>query len=555
MASKKIKPPKGTRDLYPEDLLRQRYITNAWRDASIRCGFEEIAGPTFESTELYSVKSGDAILNELFQTFSGKGGSETLDKLVEKGKADFALRPEFTPTLARMYAAHAKQLPKPCKWFTAGPYFRAERPQRGRLREFLQWNVDVIGLPSEEATPESKALMDCEIMQCMTLLFENVGISQSDTTLNINHRKFSEGSLCLYGVNEHSLSDWFNLLDKVNKLSFNQYMAIAAELGEEAPTARRIQRALKRNATTLESIASGRSAANDWIDRRMKKWNAIGDAAMEELESKEVLSKTERQHTRRVLVTATEKLATFVERLEKSNQLTNEFNRSFESLVDLSIFFNTAGWLEFDESIVRGLAYYTGTVFEALADGERAVAGGGRYDNLIELFGGPPTPACGFGMGDVVLGNLLDDKALMPEGLELMEAVARPQASIRPQAFIVPNRECDNSEANEPLVHTLTANLRRGIESQSWLADENRKPWQESRYSVAPLHARISYKSTTKLNKLRDDAIKQHAKFFIVIDDENTAQLHNLDTKDSLGSFSPNPTADNYIATAIANLL
>jgi histidyl-tRNA synthetase len=173
MASKKIKPPKGTRDLYPEDVLRQRYITNAWRDASLRCGFDEIAGPTFESTELYSVKSGEGILGELFQAFSGKGGQETLDKLVKKGQADFALRPEFTPTLARMYAAHAKQLPKPCKWFTAGPYFRAERPQRGRLREFLQWNVDAIGLPSEADSTHSNAQMDAEVIECSVRLFEN----------------------------------------------------------------------------------------------------------------------------------------------------------------------------------------------------------------------------------------------------------------------------------------------------------------------------------------------------------------------------------------------
>ena len=112
-SAKKIKPPKGTRDLYPEDVLRQRYITNAWRDASIRCGFDEIAGPTFESTDLYAVKSGDGILGELFQAFSGKSDRE-IEKVKATGQAEYALRPEFTPTLARMYAAKSKELPKPC---------------------------------------------------------------------------------------------------------------------------------------------------------------------------------------------------------------------------------------------------------------------------------------------------------------------------------------------------------------------------------------------------------------------------------------------------------
>jgi len=475
--SKKIKPPKGTRDLYPEDLLRQRYITNAWRDASIRCGFEEIAGPTFESTDLYAVKSGDGILNELFQTFSGKGGSETLDKLVEKGKADFALRPEFTPTLARMYAAHAKQLPKPCKWFTAGPYFRAERPQRGRLREFLQWNVDVIGVPSEEATPESKTQMDAEIIECAVRLFESLGLTNDSLSLQLSDREVMADYFVSLGISDDQLEIAFTLLDRKPKLA----------------------------ADTLQTLAT--------------------DANLPEA---------------------------FIAFLIADNTGPDLDASGLDSVCSVCSVVKIDPWITKDFTIARGLAYYTGTVFEAIADGERAVAGGGRYDNLIELFGGPPTPACGFGMGDVVLGNLLDDKALMPEGLELKEAVARPQASIRPQAFIVPNRESDNSEANEPLVHTLTANLRRGIESEQWLADENRKPWNKNRYALAPLHARISYKSTTKLNKLRDDAIKQHAKFFIIIDDENTAQLHNLDTKESLGPFSPDPTASKYIGSAIA---
>lgn len=500
MASKKIKPPKGTRDLYPEDLLRQRYITNAWRDASIRCGFDEIAGPTFESTELYAVKSGDAILGELFQTFSGKGGAETLDKLVEKGKADFALRPEFTPTLARMYAAHAKQLPKPCKWFTAGPYFRAERPQRGRLREFLQWNVDVIGLPSEDATPESKAQMDSEIIEVSVNLFNSIGFNSEDIQLHYSDRNAIADLVLNCGVNRINLDEAFALLDRRSKMKSIDFISAARDISLNIEKFDKIQAeitmTMKHGLLGDGSLVAGQASTGGYDIQ----WGSLASLA---------------------------------------NLLRRKFDQD---------------WMNPDFSIVRGLAYYTGTVFEALADGERAVAGGGRYDNLIELFGGPPTPACGFGMGDVVLGNLLDDKELMPKGVELKEAVARPQASIRPEAFVVPNGD----EANEALVHTLTANLRRGIESESWSADDSRKPWQASRYTVAPMHARISYKSTRKINKLKADASDQHAKFFVEIQGDNKVELTNMDAREAItsqthSSFSVDPAAENYVGRAIMN--
>jgi histidyl-tRNA synthetase len=115
----KITSPKGTRDLYPEDALKRRYLEQCWRDASVRCGFEEIHGPTFETTDLYSVKSGEGILGELFQAYSGKAPEEVA-QVQATGRAPYAMRPEFTPTLARMYAAKAGSLPKPCKWFTGG---------------------------------------------------------------------------------------------------------------------------------------------------------------------------------------------------------------------------------------------------------------------------------------------------------------------------------------------------------------------------------------------------------------------------------------------------
>ena len=149
----KISAPKGTRDLYPLEAARRRFLTETWRRAAIRHGFEEIDGPTFESLDLYTVKSGEGIVSELFQAYSGKNEAEL--EAIRAGKAaPYALRPEFTPTLARMYADRASSLPPVTKWFSVGPFFRAERPQRGRLREFLQWNVDQIGDATSGADAE-----------------------------------------------------------------------------------------------------------------------------------------------------------------------------------------------------------------------------------------------------------------------------------------------------------------------------------------------------------------------------------------------------------------
>lgn len=481
MSTKKIKPPKGTRDLYPEDLLRQQYITNAWRDAAIRCGFDEIAGPTFETTDLYSVKSGEGILGELFQAFSGKSPKE-VDRVKETGQAEFALRPEFTPTLARMYAAKAKELPQPCKWFTAGPYFRAERPQRGRLREFLQWNVDAIGLPGEENSADNRSRIDVEIIGCAIQLFENLGLDASTLKVLINDRAVMARFFASLGAADNQLESAFNLLDRQGKLPADALRTLA----EEADLPGSFVAFLTKSEAEISALDAGE------LDRVCAMGAASG---MED-------------------------------------------------------------WIEKDHSIARGLAYYTGTVFEAIAEGERAVAGGGRYDNLIELFGGPPTPACGFGMGDVVLGNLLDDKGLMPTGAELMDAVARPQASIRPVAFVVPNGD----EENEALVPELVTNLRRGTESNAWLSRDDRKPWDRDRYRVTPMHARVTYKSTRNMKKLRADAVNQHARYFVEIHANDKVELTDLDhrepiTSDTHGSFSVDPGAEHYVGNAIASRL
>ncbi|MFG0307092.1 MAG: histidine--tRNA ligase [Phycisphaerales bacterium JB040] len=478
-----IKAPKGTRDAYPEDALRRRYVTQAWRDASIRCGFEEIEGPTFELAELYAVKSGEGILGELFQAFSGKAPEE-LERVKATGQAPYALRPEFTPTLARMYAARAKQLPQPCKWFTAGPYFRAERPQRGRLREFLQWNCDVIGLPGEsqyaEAQSEAEAQraeMDAEIIGVLVEFFRACGLKTTDVQIETSDRSQIERAIRDSSGDAVDLDAAFALLDRRNKLDRDSFEMQAKEIGFEVDGFDRIARSDSSASSASSSAPLRTSDLDPWVVPNM--------------------------------------------------------------------------------SIVRGLAYYTGTVFEVIADGERAVAGGGRYDNLIELFGGPSTPACGFGMGDVVLSLLLEDKRLMPEGAELLDAVSRPPASARPEAFVI-----SADEDADALVRPLVASLRRGIERASF----DGKPWSAERYETRPLHARHSYKSTRNLKKLLADAEKQFARFGVVVHGRDRVQLKHFDTRrdltpvdvpglpDGVAEFSTSPESPVYVGRAIALL-
>ncbi|MCP2732618.1 ATP phosphoribosyltransferase regulatory subunit, partial [Limnofasciculus baicalensis] len=193
-------------------------------------------------------------------------------------------------------------------------------------------------------------------------------------------------------------------------------------------------------------------------------------------------------------------------------------------------------WCDLDFSVVRGLAYYTDTVFEVLADGERAIAGGGRYDNLIELFGGPATPAVGFGMGDVVLSLVLQDRGLLPEGDALMDALSRPSASYRPDVFVIPaGQSPEEQEAAAKAVRPLVAKLRRGVESKAYQDNEKRKPWDADRYALAsngapPLHARSSNKATKNIGKLLQDAAGQKAKLAVIVENAEEVTIKDLRT-------------------------
>lgn len=425
--------PTGTRDLYPTDLARRRWIEAKWRSVAIRHGFDEVDGPAFEHTELYTVKSGPGIVSEIFGVFSGKdeAGVKSMGEALARGQhaaAPWALRPEFTPTLARLYAARAAQLPKPTKWFWQQHCYRAERPQRGRLREFMQWNCDLIG-GDPAATGDASAAApdlvayDAEIIAVCVGLLQACGLTPAHARVQINDRRAVAAAVAACGGagNEPAA---LQALDVRGKLPPEQYRAQIAALGIDPD---RLDQALDAIASAQSPHATHLRALLDTLQR-----SGLGD------------------------------------------------------------------WCAIQPRIARGLAYYTGMVFEVIAEGERAVAGGGRYDNLIETFGGPPTPACGFGMGDVVLSLLLQDKGLLPSDAHIARDLG-----LRPDVFVIPNGD----PASDAAVPGLLAELRR-----------------------AGLHARRSYKSTKNIGKLLKEASDAGARLAAIVESGSQATVKDLDT-------------------------
>jgi histidyl-tRNA synthetase len=420
VSSQKFQAPKGTRDFYPADLAVRRHIENVWRQVSINHGFEEIDGPTFEHLDLYMHKSGPGIASELFQVMSGKD-EEQLAAIRAGQSAPYALRPEFTPTLARMVAAKAAELPRPIKWFAIPSHFRAERPQRGRLREFMQWNVDFIGDDSPRA--------DAEVIATAVAALETLGLTPGDVKIRFSDRNFIAFMLGKGGVPEEAIPIAFELLDKKPKMVATDFTSLVVSKGLQPEL--------------FEQIASreGRKCILE----------IVGD-----------------EGSALVMPSDTDDAMDWLIALE----------HELESIgVDT--------WCECDHMIVRGLAYYTGTVFEIheATGAERAIAGGGRYDNLIESFGGPKLPACGFGMGDVVLANILKDKGLLKPDEEYLP---------RPDAFVI---AADDSAAAQ--LSKIVTELRRHN-----------------------LHVRQSYKTTRNVGKLLGDASKCRARFAVILGKE-----------------------------------
>ena len=323
---------RGTRDFYPDDMRLRNWLFDNFINASLLHGFEEYDAPILEHEELYTRKQGEEITQQLYN-------------FQDKGDRKVALRPEMTPSLARMVMSRAGGLPMPIKWFSIPQCWRYERTQRGRGREHYQWNVDIWG------TTEISA--DAELISILVTFFEGIGLTSEDIVIRISSRKVLEEVLGSLDIEGDVFAQTCIVVDKMDKLSPKVIEEQLSKLGHNSETI-----------TTIQSILG------------IKDMGGLKKA------------------------------------LKAKSLAVSELNSLFDSIDSYGI----SEWVEFDASIVRGLAYYTGSVFEAHdRQGKfRAICGGGRYDKLISTLGGKDLPATGFGFGDMVIMELLAEKGLVP---------------------------------------------------------------------------------------------------------------------------------------------
>jgi histidyl-tRNA synthetase len=319
-----IQPVKGTRDYYPELMAVRKWLYQTAGSVAESFGYQEFEGPFIETIDLYAAKSGDELVKEQSFVFEDRGG-----KLI-------TLRPELTPTLARMVAQRQNQLIYPLRWWSFGPFWRYERPQKGRTREFFQWNIDLIG-------PNTPAA-DAELVAIIAKFFSKIGLTPNEAMIFVNNRQLMETELQSIGIPLENMKAIFHLIDRQDKLPSTKWEAYAAELGLE----------------------------NNQIN-----------------------------NLRQIL----------------ANQQLWEKSESLEGLFPALESLGVSDYVSFVPSVIRGLDYYTGTVFEAQAikgDLKRSILGGGRYDNLLSDVGGKTLPAVGFAMGDLVITLVLEELGLIP---------------------------------------------------------------------------------------------------------------------------------------------
>jgi len=351
-------PYKGTRDFYPEDMRVQKWMFDRMRAVVQTYGYQEYDGPMLEPFELYAAKTGEEIVNQ------------QLYWLMDRGDRKLAIRPEMTPTLARMVAGRIQELPKPVRWFSIPNLWRYERPQKGRLREHWQLNVDVLGGDPIQA--------DAEILVVAFSIIKAFG-GQNFVSIKVNNRRlmdhFFTNSLGLSAETALKVTKAIDARAKIGEEAYNQWLA---ELG-----------------------------VNEDAKARME---AFFHAPFE--------------------VTAR----------EMPCQGVDELRALFDFLKESG----AAERVVFDPTVLRGLDYYTGTVFEMYdesPENRRAMFGGGRYDNLVALFGKDKLPGVGFGMGDVTLRNFLEIHRLMPELKPFVDVfVTLPRAELRKNAEEISNQ-------------------------------------------------------------------------------------------------------------------
>lgn len=317
---KTVKPQtvKGFQDYYPQEMAFRNWLFGKMRKVSRLYGYEEYEAPILEPIELYEAKSGEELVKR--QTF----------QLTDRGGRKLALRPELTPSLARMVAAGQNEMTLPIRWFSIGPRFRYETPQKGRGREFYQWDIDLVGVKTPEA--------DAEIIAAAASFFESLGLTAKEIVIKVNNRRLMNSQISMLDIPKNQIPGLVRLIDKKEKIPEADWI-----------------RELERSGLRTGQIKGLRLILeeNDFSD--------------------------------------------------KSEELT----ATFSALKDLGV----ADYVEFDPTVVRGLDYYTGTVFEAKdRKGKfRSILGGGRYDNLVEVFGGRPLSGIGFACGDMAIGKVLKE--------------------------------------------------------------------------------------------------------------------------------------------------
>ena len=324
MKQNKFQLVKGFRDFYPEEMAARKWLFALMAQVSQKFGYQEYEGPALEDFNLYAAKSGEELVKK--QTFT----------LKDRGGKKLALRPEMTPSLARMISQKQGELTMPLRLFTIGRRWRYETPQKGRTREFYQWDVDLIGVDSSEA--------DAEVIAIAAEFLKSVGLKPNQVIIKVNDRCFLEKKLKMIKIDQDKTSDVFRAIDKKDKMKADEWRAYLAEIG-------------------------------------------LSESQIQGL--KKILQETDFSG--------------------KSEEITNLFS----TLKDLGV----EEYVEFDPTIVRGLDYYTDIVFEARdRDNQfRALLGGGRYDNLIEIVGGEKVSAVGFACGDKVIEEVLRKFNLWPK--------------------------------------------------------------------------------------------------------------------------------------------
>lgn len=331
-------PYKGVRDFMPQDMTVQNHIFSIWRDICTKYGYEEYNASVLEPAELYKAKSGEEIVNEQTYTFTDRGDREV------------TLRPEMTPTLARMISAHKRELIFPVRWFSIPNVFRYEQPQRGRLREHWQLNVDIMGIKSSSA--------EIEVINMAYDITKAYGLKDIDFEIRLNNRK-------------------------ITNYIFTTYLSLNEDQSHK-----------------LGKI----------IDRRQKM-----DSESFEMSCKDILQDEEKVQKLRLILNSKnfQEFASHFKATEQEESGFSEIRQVIEGLSALNI-----NNVRFDQTLMRGFDYYTGTVFEIFdlnPSNRRSVFGGGRYDELGKIFGEESVPAFGFGAGDVIARDLLETYSMIPK--------------------------------------------------------------------------------------------------------------------------------------------